>query len=97
LSSYNIYGINWYEINQESSTEEQNNRCPLCGGVHDPNEKLPAYLVCPYCKKKGEYKVSPHCPGGVSHGEVHRCPHCNREVFLVVYYDGEVIIKKKEV
>lgn len=70
-------------------------RCFLCGGDHSKDVPLPIDLDCPYCGKRGEYRVLPHCPGGVSHGEEGECPECKKKVFLVVYWDGEVCIQKK--
>ena len=95
---YNIYGIDWNKIRKE--IQELRNSwirqglCPLCGRDHSKDKPLPAYLKCPYCGEVGEYKVRPHCPGGVSHEEIHTCPSCNKQVFLVIYYDGEVFIEK---
>jgi len=95
---YNIYGINWNEL-YEKIFQTQNDwirqgLCPLCGGNRSRDKPLPARLKCPYCGKVGEYKVMPHCPGGVSHREEHVCPNCGRKVSLVVYYDGEVVIER---
>lgn len=69
-------------------------RCPLCGGDHSKDMSFPVYLKCPYCGQVGEFWVMPECPSAVSHGEIHNCPNCGKNVFIVVYYDGEVFIQK---
>jgi len=96
---YNIYKTFDYEIiSYEEPQEPWKNRpiCPLCGRDHSQDLPVSVHLKCPHCGKVGVYKVMPHCPGGVSHGERHKCPNCGKEVFLIVYYDGDVVIERKE-
>ena len=100
--SANIYGIDrekFYKSLQEESDKIQGERmnqgrCYLCGGDHSKDEPRSISLTCPLCKETSNFKVMPHCPGGVSHGEKHSCEKCGKEVFLVVYYDGDVFIQK---
>lgn len=70
-------------------------KCFLCGGDHSKDIPfLSKTLTCPFCKEEEKYMITAHCPGGVSHGETHFCPNCEKEVFITVYYDGSYAICK---
>ncbi len=73
-------------------TFSESDRCPLCNGYH--SSPLPAYLECPRCKKVNKYMVHPQCPAGVCHAERHTCPSCGESFFVVVYWDGQLLIPR---
>jgi len=96
----NIYGIDKLReeaekrYKDEITRREKLNLCFLCGTDHSNLTKRNVNLTCPFCKKTNTWDIEPHCPGGVSHGEVHKCEHCNSSIFLIIYYDGEIVVGK---
>lgn len=102
INEVNIYGYKRLTSPEKTIQEELERReqerkrqlglCSLCGGNHKNDKPIPIQLTCPKCKKLSDFTVIPHCPAGVSHGEIHNCTQCNNELFLVIYYDGWVSI-----
>ena len=69
--------------------------CPLCGRDHSKDPYYTVELTCPYCKSLNTWKVKPHSPGGYSRGETRICKQCGKEVFIIIYYDGEVCVRRQ--
>ena len=98
----NLFGLDLtktYQEMEKNHKHEQERRtklglCYLCGGNHLKDVPRSVELTCPSCKQHGTYNLMPNCPGGVSHGETHKCPKCGVENFIVIYYDGEIIMDR---
>ena len=93
-SSGNIYGIDFSSLNKIVK-EYPTGTCWLCGRDHSKDVPVEIVGLCSKCKSENKWKIMPHCPGGVSHGEVHKCSKCNYENFIVIYWDGNWFIQKE--
>jgi hypothetical protein len=92
IKEVNIYGYtkDMYKLPEQPPLKE--GQCHLCRGFHNKDKPVNIKLTCPVCEKLSEFSVMPHCPGGVSHCEIHNCSECKTKLYLVVYYDGWISI-----
>ena len=66
--------------------------CPLCGGKCWSLPKIKYKNTCPHCGQSQTWTLNAHCPGGISHGESHRCKCCYKLIFFIVYHNRTVDI-----
>lgn len=52
-------------------------------------------LECPKCHDMFVYRKPNISVIGTSTGETFLCPYCEEELFIITYYDGEVVVVKR--
>ena len=51
-------------------------------------------LECPYCESEAVYIFDvPDHDIWTTRGYIRNCSNCGKEMFIIVYYDGEVVVE----